>query len=231
MTYPIAILAGGQASRLGALTKTIPKILLDFDNRTFFDLQLENLISAGFSDFVYCIGHLGSQVVNHYESNPRADVRVRFSVDEEYKGTGAAIMGAKNLLGNKFFVTYGDSFLLEDLSLFITRFEDEQEASLMTTIEKLPENLEPNVEVQDGKVLQYSKANSEGLNVLDYGILGLNLSGFSELDQPKNFDLQILLQSLIRRDRLLNYPVTKRFFEIGSVDGITEFKSYLKGLN
>lgn len=231
MTYPIAILAGGQATRLGTLTKTIPKILLDFDNRTFFDLQLENLIHAGFRDFVYCIGHLGSQVVNHYESNPRTDVRVRFSVDEKYKGTGAAIMGAKTLLGNKFFVTYGDSFLLEDLSSFITRFEDEQEASIMTTIEKLPENLEPNVKVQDGKVLQYSKTNLEGLNVLDYGILGLNLSGFSELDQPKNFDLQIILQSLIRRDRLLNYPVTKRFFEIGSVDGLTEFKSYLKGLN
>jgi hypothetical protein len=38
-----------------------------------------------------------------------------------------------------------------------------------------------------------------------------------------------LFNQLIGRQELLAYEVKKRFFEIGSVNGLTEFTEYVKG--
>jgi NDP-sugar pyrophosphorylase family protein len=46
---PVAILAGGLARRLGDVTKTIPKALLDIADKPFIANQLELLYAYPFS--------------------------------------------------------------------------------------------------------------------------------------------------------------------------------------
>ena len=48
---PLAILAGGYATRLGSLTKDSPKCLIEINGRPFIDWQLDLLIKNGYSDF------------------------------------------------------------------------------------------------------------------------------------------------------------------------------------
>jgi hypothetical protein len=50
---PLAILAGGYATRLGALTTEIPKCLIEINGRPFVDWQLELLIKNGYSEFIF----------------------------------------------------------------------------------------------------------------------------------------------------------------------------------
>jgi NDP-sugar pyrophosphorylase family protein len=50
---PIAILAGGLATRLRPLTERIPKALVEVAGRPFVDWQLELLASAGMKRVVY----------------------------------------------------------------------------------------------------------------------------------------------------------------------------------
>ena len=55
---PIAILAGGLATRLRPLTETIPKSLLPIAGRPFLFRQLDSLRSQGAEHVVLCVGHL-----------------------------------------------------------------------------------------------------------------------------------------------------------------------------
>jgi len=60
--YPIAILAGGLATRMRPLTTTTPKALLDVNGEPFIDHQLRLLAAWGAERVVVCTGYLGEQI-------------------------------------------------------------------------------------------------------------------------------------------------------------------------
>ena len=62
MMPPVAILAGGLATRLGDVTKTIPKALLDIAGKPFIVHQLALLRAVGVTRVVMCIAHLADQI-------------------------------------------------------------------------------------------------------------------------------------------------------------------------
>jgi len=81
MTLPVAILAGGLATRLGALTAARPKSLLDVADQPFAVHQLDLLRRHGLREVVFCLGHLGEQVEAAL-GDPRAwGLRVSYSHD------------------------------------------------------------------------------------------------------------------------------------------------------
>ena len=62
---PVALLAGGLATRLGGLTGSVPKALLDVAGRPFVDHQLSLLHRHGIRRVVFCVGHLGEQIEDY----------------------------------------------------------------------------------------------------------------------------------------------------------------------
>ena len=59
---PVAILAGGLATRLGPLTKKIPKSLIPIHGEPFVAHQLRLLQSSGIRHVILCVGHLGEMI-------------------------------------------------------------------------------------------------------------------------------------------------------------------------
>src|SRR5579859_4790053 len=59
---PVAILAGGLATRLRPITETIPKALVDIEGSPFIERQLELLRAAGIRRVVLCVGYLGHMI-------------------------------------------------------------------------------------------------------------------------------------------------------------------------
>ena len=59
---PVAILAGGLATRLGPVARQTPKCLLDVAGGPFLHHQLWQLNRQGVRRVVLCLGHLGEQV-------------------------------------------------------------------------------------------------------------------------------------------------------------------------
>ncbi|MGH8323818.1 MAG: sugar phosphate nucleotidyltransferase, partial [Steroidobacteraceae bacterium] len=59
---PVAILAGGLATRLRPLTETVPKALLPVAGRPFIHWQLALLAQHGVTQVVLCAGHLGEPI-------------------------------------------------------------------------------------------------------------------------------------------------------------------------
>jgi NDP-sugar pyrophosphorylase family protein len=63
VSLPVAVLAGGMATRMRPLTASVPKILLDVAGRPFAEHQIELLKRAGVTEVVYCLGYLSEQVI------------------------------------------------------------------------------------------------------------------------------------------------------------------------
>src|ERR1700734_2407964 len=94
---PVAVLAGGAASRLHPLTKATPKSLVEVAGKPFIVHQLNLLRREGVERVVLCVGHLGEKIEEF--------------VGDRLLGTGGALRHALPLLGKAFFVLYGDSYL------------------------------------------------------------------------------------------------------------------------
>ena len=62
--WPVALLAGGLATRLRPITETIPKTLVPVAGEPFLSHQLRLLHRNGFRRVVICVGHLGERILD-----------------------------------------------------------------------------------------------------------------------------------------------------------------------
>jgi NDP-sugar pyrophosphorylase family protein len=228
---PVAILAGGLATRLGALANQTPKCLLEVAGRPFIDHQLRKLHGQGVRRVVLCLGYLGEQVVEAVGDGSQYGLEVAYSFDgPELRGTAGAIRRALPLLGPAFFVLYGDSYLECHYADVQAAFEASGRRALMTVFRNEGRWDTSNVEYRDGRIVAYDKkARTPAMQYIDYGLGILDRRALDDLPEAGAHDLAAVFQEMLRRGELAGFEVTERFYEIGSVAGLEETRAYLAG--
>lgn len=109
------VLAAGRGTRLGGLTLSTPKPLLEVGGRTLIDRALDALVALGVEDAVVNTHHLAEEVERHLAG--RATPRIRVRREETLLETGGGVRAALPLLGP-------DPFLVLNADLVWTRLED-----------------------------------------------------------------------------------------------------------
>lgn len=226
---PIAILAGGVATRLRPLTETIPKAMVDVDGEPFIAHQLRLLHSNGVERVIICAGYLGEMIQAYIGDGVRFGLQVEFSFDGSHLlGTGGAIKKALPLLGDAFFVLYGDSYLPCDYRAAQTAFNTSGKLALMTVFRNDGHWDRSNVEFVSGRVIAYNKQHrTSGMHHIDYGLGAFKHSAFAIVPDGQPSDLATLYQSLLAQGELAAYETQQRFYEIGSLEGLEETRRYL----
>ena len=87
------ILCGGLSTRLGDITKDIPKVLLPIKGKTVLEWQLEKIKELGGDTVVLAAGHL-SDVLRREAGANLGGVKIIYAVEPEQLGTGGAIKHA-----------------------------------------------------------------------------------------------------------------------------------------
>jgi N-acetyl-alpha-D-muramate 1-phosphate uridylyltransferase len=222
---PVAILAGGLATRLGDVTKTIPKALLDIAGKPFIEYQLDLLRDAGVTKVVMCIAHLADQIEAVLGDGSAYGLEVAYSHDK-LLGTGGALRKALPLLGEEFLVMYGDSYLLCDYAGIAAEWQASKKLGLMTVYKNDGHYDSSNVEMSGGRVVRYDKSNLPGLTHIDWGLGAFRAEAFAGYPDGK-LDLVRVYQDLLAKDQLFGYEVSERFYEIGSHAGLEELRHLL----
>ncbi len=226
---PVAILAGGLAARLRPVTEKIPKALLEIAGRPFIFHQLELLKRQGVARIVLCVGYLGEQVEAAVGDGEALGLSVEYSFDgDELLGTGGALKRALPLLGENFFVLYGDSYLLCSFAEVQSAYEAAHCPALMTVFRNGGQWDKSNVLFRDGKLVEYNKRSPRPeMAHIDYGLGMLSASVFSGYADGQSFDLADIYQNLSLNGQLAGFEVGERFYEIGSHQGIKETEYFL----
>jgi len=226
--YPVAILAGGLATRLRPITQTIPKALVDVAGKPFIARQLEYLQVQGVRDVVLCVGYLGEMIQNVVGTGERFGLNVSYSFDgSKLLGTGGALKKALPELGNHFFVLYGDSYLPLDFSEVQDMYIRSGQPALMTVLENGDRWDKSNVLFVDGQLVEYNKrAPRSEMAYIDYGLGLVSASVFDPYPNDAPFDLADVYQELSIKGQLVGLEVHQRFYEIGSHSGLKEAEEF-----
>jgi NDP-sugar pyrophosphorylase family protein len=230
LDIPVAILAGGFATRLRPITEKIPKSLISVAGKPFLAHQLELLRSCGLCRVVLCVGHLGEMIQRDFGDGSQFGVRIDYSFDgPKLLGTGGAIKRALPLLGGEFFVLYGDSYLPVEYRPVAEFFRRGGKPGCMTVYRNEGRHDTSNVVFRNGQITVYDKKNrTPEMRHIDYGLSLFKSTAFDSFPADKPFDLAEVMGKLVRERQLAGYEVHERFYEIGSPAGLAELETILK---
>jgi NDP-sugar pyrophosphorylase family protein len=225
----VAILAGGLATRLKPITDEIPKSMVMINGRPFLEYQLGFLERGGVEEIILCVGYLGEQIERYFGNGSNFGVTLKYSYENErLLGTAGALKNAERYLKDRFFVIYGDSFIFLDFTSVMSYFNSYDKLGLMTVYKNHDSYELSNVVVEGDIVKHYSKKNrTEGMVYVDYGASVLRKNALGFVPQGQFWTLEVLLAQLIGHRELLAYEVNERFYQIGSPEGLEEFKRYI----
>lgn len=227
----IVILSGGLATRLGELTRKQPKSLVEFLGKPFIEYQIKLLKSQGIREIVLCIGHLGEKIQEYLGTGKDKGVEISYSVEETRLGTGGALKNAAALLHDEFLTIYGDSYLELDYNGLMSHFLSQNKLAMMTVLKNYNKREMSNTCVADGLVTKYSKTNvSDNMIYVDYGAHCFRKDVLKLMPENGFYPLEKLFPELVQRQELFAYEVYNRFYEIGSPEGIEDFKNHLTAM-
>ncbi len=227
---PVAILAGGLATRLRPITEKIPKSLVPVAGKPFLAHQLELLRSRGISRAVLCVGYLGEMIRREFGEGEAFGIKLDYSFDgPKLLGTGGDIKRALPLLCDEFFVLYGDSYLPVDYAPIAEFFQRSGKPGCMTVYRNDGKYDASNVVFRDGEIVVYDKkAKLPEMRHIDYGLSLFKAEVFNSYSADQVFDLAEVMAKLVREKQLAGYEVRERFYEIGSPAGLAELEMLLK---
>jgi NDP-sugar pyrophosphorylase family protein len=228
----IAILCGGLGTRLLPITSKIPKALVEVNGEPFIFHQLRLLHARGFERVVLCTGYLGEMIDEAVGSGTNFDLDVSYSADgPENLGTAGAIRKALPLLGDAFFVTYGDTYLNCDYAQIFEAHRASGKLGLMTVC-RSDDPATSNAEFEDGAILAYGKlTKTPRMGHTDYGVSVFRSSAFSGVEPGVVADMEGVFAQLLRNGELAGLEIPERFHEIGSPSALAETAVFIQQLS
>lgn len=224
---PVCILAGGLATRMRPMTESTPKAMLPVNGTPFIEMQLAGLERQGISNVVLCLGYLGEQIERHVRSL-HVSLDITYAYDGALPlGTGGAVKKALPLLGEHFFVLYGDSWLNLDYSEVQNTWQSSGKKALMTIYKNCGQWDRSNA-AYDGTCVVYRKDTPDSnMNYIDYGLGILSAECFDRFSGK--FDLAQVYGLLSDKRELAGWEASHRFYEIGSPEGLQALERFLQG--
>ena len=210
------ILVGGLGTRLGELTRELPKPLLPVDGIPFLEVLVGEAVRRGFEDILLLAG-FKSMIVRNFatdlQSRLPAAVRLRVSIEPEPLGTGGALLHARDQLSDSFLLLNGDTwFDFNWLDLFM--LAGSRSSIAVRRIENADryETLDLSA---DGTVRQIVPRSADRGTALVNG--GVYVLQKSDLEQaPGRFSIEAdLLPMLIGRGALKGRAYDGFFLDIG----------------
>lgn len=217
--FKTVILAGGKGERLRPLTNSVPKSMIKINSKPFLHYLIELLKGNQITNFVFCVGYLKEKIMDDLGDGSRFGIKIEYSIEKDFLGTGGALKNAKGYLPDRFMLLYGDSYLPIDyakLNEFCLMYNQEGVVVCYDNNEKIAEN---NISIDKTRmVTRYNKRNPDkDMNYLEAGVLVLKKEVLNLIPEGRAVSLEEeVFPILIKEKQLLAYPVSQRFYDIGT---------------
>ena len=217
----VAVLCGGLGTRLGELTRDVPKPMIEIGGRPYLERVIESFAERGLRDLVLLTGYRGDVIEDHFGDGSRFGVAIQHSRESEPLGTGGAIREARHLLGARFLMTYADVLRRFDYDRFV---REHQENCLAV----YPRFLAGNVDVEGGRVMRFDKRAPE-LPYIDAGFSVMRREVIDILPPagPCSFE-EIVFSGLAQHGELACEIVNRDFYDIGTPEELARTRDALE---
>ncbi len=219
--FTVAILAGGFGTRLGNLTRDVPKPMINIAGRPYLERVIDSFARCGLHDVVLLTGYRADAVEAHFGDGAAFGVRIAYSRETEPLGTGGAIREARALLGERFVMTYGDVLRYFDYDRFVAAHDE-------PCLAVYPRQRVGNAEVEGGRVIRFDKMAPE-LPFTDAGFSIMPSSVIDLLPQHGACSFEETIFPVLAAERRLAAEIVDLdFFDIGTPEELARTRAELE---
>jgi MurNAc alpha-1-phosphate uridylyltransferase len=222
------ILAAGVGERMRPLTEHTPKPLLRVADTPLIEHHIRRLVSAGFSEIVINVAHLGEQIMNYCMDGSQWGVTIIYSPEESPLETAGGIVNALPLLGDTpFLVVNGDIWIdypFEKLAAYCLR---PHEVAHLVLVENPPQHSFGDFQLDDNG---WVRSLESGMYGWTYAGLGIYTPAFFAALPEGKMPLRPLLDAAIRRGQLGGERYRGQWQDVGTPDRLQELNNIVKGL-
>jgi len=226
----MVILCGGLATRLGNLTKAIPKSMIEIEGKPFLEYQIENVKKHSIEDIILCVGHLSEKIKDYFGNGEQFGVNIKYSDDgDKPLGPIGAVKNAEALVEDVFFIMYGDSYLSVDFQKVYSYFMENNKLGLIVVYKNFDKYDKSNLVIEDNMVVGYGKKDrTKDMIYIDYGTSIIRKKAL--INVPKNtiYSTGEFFSNLIKKEELLAFEADERFYHIGNPDALEEFRNFIR---
>jgi len=220
------ILSAGYGTRLGDVTKEIPKPMLDIQGHPLLEYIITNLRKNGFTNLVINLHFLPDQITNYFHNGRDWNVTITYSLEEHLLGTAGGIKKMSPFLSQEkeFLIHYGD-IVTDQNFVEMLNFHREKKALLTMLIHKR-KNSNSVVEInENGCVVGFLERPTEAQRAVhdsewvNSGIYICNREFLDYIPSEKSVDIpKDILPKLIKTGVIFSYPLSSYRCAIDSVE-------------
>jgi NDP-sugar pyrophosphorylase family protein len=218
----VAVLCGGFGTRLGELTREIPKPMIPVAGRPYLEFVLESFAECGLQDFVLLTGFKHDVIERHFGDGSSRGWRITYSQETTPLGTGGALRDARAFLNQRFILTFGDVLRRFDYDRFVQQH-------LGNCLAVYPRLDRGNSDVAEGMLVRFDKRAPE-LPYVDAGFSVMSTSTIDLLPDTGACSFEeIVYSNLAEHGDLEAEIVDHDFCDIGTPEELARTRERLEG--
>jgi mannose-1-phosphate guanylyltransferase/phosphomannomutase len=232
------VLAAGAGSRMGDLTRDVPKPMLMVQGRPILEHILRNLGRHGFTEIVLNLHHHPQVIQDHFGDGSFLGLSLTYLHEPGLLGTAGSARNAAHLLqgSEPFLLHYGDVLTDQDLGAMVAAHRQKHARATLLLHQRANSN---SVVVVDGELRitqlleRPTQAERAGVQSpwVNSGVYLLEPSVLQSLDPgiPLDFPRDVF-PNLIEEGRVFGYPLTGYRCAIDSPDRLERARAEWGGL-
>jgi dTDP-glucose pyrophosphorylase len=227
---PVVIMAGGLGSRLGELTKDIPKPMLTVGKRPMLQHLVEMFSEQGFRQFIFCVNYKKEVIQDYFKDGKKLGVKIDYIEENERLGTAGALSLIDTTIEVPLFVINADVLtninLLEVLDLHIKH----QNVATMCVREyrhKIPYGV-----VRSGSDMEITSLDEKPELLLDVnaGVYLIEPSIINYVPKDEYYDMPTLFEKLIEQGLKSSvYRIDDYWLDIGREEDLNKANTDMQG--
>jgi len=216
---PVVLMAGGLGTRLGELTKTIPKPMLHVGNKPILETIIENFAKYGYVNFILSVNYLSHVIEEYFGDGSRLGVSIVYIHEQKRMGTAGALSLIRDQLTEPFFVMNGD--LLTNVNFdHLHNYHLAQNALGTMGVREYDFQVPYGVvNIDNGKISSIVEKPVHKFFV-SAGIYMLSPEVLSMIPENDFFDMPSLFETMIAKDdaNAVSFPIHEYWLDIGRMN-------------
>ncbi len=214
------ILAAGKGTRLGELTREMPKVMIDVSGKPCLQYNIELLKKYGITDIAINTHVFPEKIKEYFGDGSKFGVKIKYSYEPIILGTSGALNNFRDFFDDTFVVIYGDVIHQTDISEMINLHKQKNAFATLALDERDPTGKGLVLFDENFKILKFVEKPEEkipnslinsGIYILEPEILKEIPEGFSD------FGKDIFPKLLENRKEMYGFK-TGKVIDIGTLD-------------
>lgn len=225
----VVIMAGGMGTRLGDLTKHMPKPMLDVGGKPMLLRIIEHFKSYGFGKFILCVNYKSEIIENYFGNGEKFGIEIKYTKESKRMGTAGALSLIDFDLKRPFFVVNGDVLTTINFDDFLN-FHDINNSDATMCVKRFSHEVPyACVEFDTDMNLIGLKEKPSYDYFINTGMYLLNPSCTTYLNKDEFFDMPSLFELLLQNKKTCKlFSIDDYWIDIGHKDDYQKAQNITK---